>query len=186
MNRNGFKWCWPPTRCKIYAAHAAVLRAIEEGFSPREVIGRAQQICLLGFDEMIELAPLRCVVCLKRGTPNSPDRSPERRLTLDHIVPGSAGTKNLLTLCMSCNSSRGSTPIRRWLRDKHEAGELDDAPRIVLRRVELARRAQLVDAIGMELLRIYYPKIADKIPGRAQRVKDRKKMLATYLDDVPF
>jgi len=44
--------------------------------------------------------------------------------TLDHLVPqelgGTNGSKNLVTCCKSCNSSKGSKTIRQffaWLRD---------------------------------------------------------------------
>lgn len=40
------------------------------------------------------------------------------RLSLDHVVPTSAGGdnghKNLITLCVSCNSARRAVPLAEW------------------------------------------------------------------------
>lgn len=43
------------------------------------------------------------------------------KLSLDHVKPTSQGgsnrPRNLITICFSCNSSRGSKPIRAWRPD---------------------------------------------------------------------
>jgi hypothetical protein len=190
MNRYGFKWCWPTTRCKVYAAHAAVLRALEEGATGRDVRRRVREIYALGFETMSDVAPFRCVVCRAIATPNKARGEMGRRLTLDHFVPVSSrrrrshGTRNLLSLCLSCNSSRGARPVRLWLREKHAAGEVEDPPEVVLRRIELARRAPLCRAIGSQILQVYYPSTAAHQTGRWQRRVQQK--LSLDLSDVPF
>jgi hypothetical protein len=51
----------------------------------------------------------RCVYCIELA----------ERLTLDHLVPRSAGgthsNENLLTACMGCNRKRGNTPVAAFV-----------------------------------------------------------------------
>lgn len=50
----------------------------------------------------------RCVYC----------EALAERLTLDHLIPRSAGgsnvTENLLTACMNCNRNRGNQPVTEF------------------------------------------------------------------------
>lgn len=53
-----------------------------------------------------------CTYC---GTPNTADMT----MTLDHLTPyvvgGSNGQENLVTCCLSCNSSRQDMELGQWL-----------------------------------------------------------------------
>jgi 5-methylcytosine-specific restriction endonuclease McrA len=47
----------------------------------------------------------------------------DEHLTLDHVKAKAAGgefvASNLVTACLSCNRSKGSTPVLDWLMNQH-------------------------------------------------------------------
>lgn len=192
MGRYGFKWCWPPTRCRVYAAHAAVLCALEEGAEPGTIMRRVRELYSLGFDRMSDVAPFRCVICWERAEVGLPRRAEGLRLTLDHVVPrgsprrAAPGIRNLVSVCQGCNSSRGTRPFQAWLRMKFEAGELHESPEIIWRRVRLVREAPLSPELGQRILQIYYPNTASKLPDRWARYQERRRQREIDLADLPF
>lgn len=187
MNRFGFKWCWTTTRCKVYAASAGVLLALDEGHRGMALRRRVMELYELGLD-MFEIAPFRCVICGGRCVPNKGRDDSARRLTLDHIVPRSSnreacpGRKNLMAICGRCNSSRGCKPLRRWLHDKHLLGEIPDPPERVLRRVTLVREAPISRRVADEMVRYYYPGFHRVQNGRWAR----RKVAGDAVRSLPF
>jgi hypothetical protein len=61
--------------------------------------------------------PTRCAVYARDGHRCLACGATEK-LSLDHVVPrsrgGSSRATNLITLCISCNSSRGSKTVAAW------------------------------------------------------------------------
>ena len=63
----------------------------------------------------------QCAYCGSTVIPGKNSREGKEQLaTLDHIIPRNAGgsnkTDNLVTACVSCNSSRKDTPLFEYLK----------------------------------------------------------------------
>jgi hypothetical protein len=137
---------------------------------------------------MFEVAPFRCIICGARATPNRERDDHRRRLTLDHIIPRSSsraprpGLRNLIAICSPCNSSRGARPLRIWLQNKHRAGELVEAPDVVLHRIAIVRSMPVSRGVAAAMTSYFYPGFA-----RAQRGRwSRRKAARGAVADLPF
>lgn len=80
----------------------------------------------------------RCIYCC------TPEGTGLAALTLDHITPRELGggneTANLVTACLSCNSSKQDLPLPRFLRKLEKQGQ---DPRMIRARIQRAKRLVL-------------------------------------------
>ena len=88
----------------------------------------------------------RCVYC-GRSVRASSAPTDSRAATLDHVLPREAGgsnhPSNVVTCCLSCNSSKQEMELNRWMTSK---GLTDDEKRQVRHQVKLAVKRQLPPA----------------------------------------
>lgn len=109
----------------------------------------------------------RCVACGRE-----PGEARLEKLSLDHVRPtcrgGSNKPSNLITLCVSCNGSRGASPISRWRPDL----------------VAVVRRLR-----RRKLDRVAARKLAGELrPGRfiAKALRDARRFAPHPVTDLPF
>lgn len=118
----------------------------------------------------------RCVACGARESFEK--RSAVRyhgaasKLSLDHVIPGGGNRPhNLVTLCLSCNSSKGEQTIRKW-------------KPAILKTVNAQLRAPLTRVEGRRRANILRPgRLASHAyrtspKGRAEQAAKRAELLA--------